>query len=151
AASRGRMQNLQVVGTRPVRGLAEAFHVPPAPGEAMAVRLRYSVGGHTADEDVLAMLGSGNRIPYTGPQGTWYESHRPLTFAHAVGATDGKLESLYPLLGFIATSLKIDPAWEAHRDQVLQVLAAEFNRRIAQGYAQIQAAAQMSRTISANN
>src|SRR5262249_55685596 len=37
------------------------------------------------------------------------------------------------------------------RDQVLQVLAAEFNRRIAQGYAQIQAAAQMSRTISANN
>lgn len=97
APYRGRMQNLQVVGTRPVRGLAEAFHLPPAPGEAMAVRLRYIVGGHTADEDVFAMLGSGNRIPYTGPQGTWYESHRPLTFAHAVGATDGKLESLYPL------------------------------------------------------
>jgi len=47
------------------------------------VRLRYGVGSRTADEDVFAMLGSGNRIPYTGPQGTWYESHRPLLFARA--------------------------------------------------------------------
>jgi hypothetical protein len=33
----------------------------------------------------------------------------------------------------------------------MQVLAEEFNRLIARGYAQIQAAAHMSRTISANN
>jgi hypothetical protein len=51
----------------------------------------------------------------------------------------------------VATSLKIDPAWEAHRERVMQHLAAEFNRLIAQGYAQIQAAAQLSRTISASN
>jgi len=148
---RGRMPSLQVVGSRPVHGLPEAFQVPPSPGEAMAMRLRYAVGGRTADEDVFAMLGSGNRIPYTGPQGTWYESHRPLLFAHAIGATDGKLQSMYPLLGFIATSLRVDPAWQAHRERVMQQLSAEFNRLIAKGYAQIQAAAQLSRTISANN
>jgi hypothetical protein len=151
APYRGRMERLEVVGTRPVRGLPEAFHLPPSPGEAMAVRLRYVVAGHTVDEDVYGMLGSGNRIPYTGPQGTWYESHRPLVLTHAVGAIDGKLDGLYPLLGFIATSVTIDPAWEAHRQQVMQQLSVEFNRMIARGYAQIQAAAQLSRTISANS
>ena len=149
--NRGRMPGFTVVNSRPVKGLPEAFGLPPTPGEGMAVRLRYSAGGATADEDVFGFLGSGNRVPYTGPQGTWYESHRPLVLAHAVGATGGKLEGMYPLLGFIATSMKVDPAWEAHRQRVLQYLSAEFNRYIAQGYAQIQAAAQLSRTISANN
>ena len=96
--------------SRPVHGLPEAFRLPPSPGEAMAVRLRYAVGGRTADEDVFAMLGSGNRIPYTGPQGTWYESHRPLLFAHAIGATDGKLQSMYPLLGHTGGSPSSRPS-----------------------------------------
>jgi hypothetical protein len=150
-AYRGKQQGLQVIGTRPVSGLAEAFGYPPTPGEAMGVRLRYARGAQTADEDIYAMLGSGNRVPYTGPQGTWYESHRPLVFAHAIGATNGRLDSMYPLLGYIATSLRVDPAWLKHRQHVEQQLAAEFNRLIAKGYAQIQAAAQLSRTISANN
>ena len=115
------------------------------------MRLRYVVNGRTADEDVYAMLGQGERVPYTGPQGTWYESHRPLILAHAVGATDGNLDRMYPLLAFIATSARVDPAWEAHRRQVMQQLSAQFNQYIARGYAQIQAAAQLSRTISANN
>jgi hypothetical protein len=148
---RGRLPGLQIVRARPVRGLAEAFGMPPTPGEAMVVRLRYAVGGGTAEEDVFGLLGSGNRVPYTGPQGTWYESHRPLVLAHAVGARAGTLENTYPLLGFVATSLRVDPAWQAHRERVMQHLSAEFNRLIAQGYAQIQAAAQLSRTISAGN
>jgi hypothetical protein len=148
---RGRMPNLQVVGTRPVRGLLEAFRLPPSPGEAMAVRLRYALNGRLAEEDVYGMLGSGNRIPYAGPQGTWYESHRPLILAHGVGATDGRLDSMYPLLAFVATSLRVDPAWEAHRQHVLRLLAAEFKRLMDQGYQRIQAAGQLSRTISANN
>jgi len=148
---RGRMQGLQVVGTRPVKGLPEAFHLPPTPGEGMAVRLRYTANGRPVDEDVFGMLSSGNRVPYTGPQGTWYESHRPLILVHAVGATDGKLQSMYPLLGFVATSLQVDPGWEAHRQKVMQQLSVQFNQYIARGYAQIQAAAQLSKTISANN
>lgn len=148
---RGNRHNLQVVGFRPVVRLAEAFGAPSSPGEAISMRIRYIAGGETVDEDIYGMLGSGNRIPYQGPQGTWYESHRPLVFVHAMGATNGGLESMYPLLGFIATSLKVDPAWEAHRQRVMQQLSAEFDQLIARGYAQIQAAAQLSRTISANN
>lgn len=151
APYRGRMPNLQVVNTRPVRGLPEAFRLAPTPGEAMAVRLRYAAGGRVAEDDMYAMLGAVSRVPYTGPQGTWYESHRFLILAHSIGATDGRLDSMYPLLGFIATSLRIDPAWEAHRAHVMRVLSAEFDRMIAQGYQRIQAAGQLSRSISANN
>jgi hypothetical protein len=151
AQYRGRMPNLQVVNTRPVQGLIEAFRLPPSPGEAMSMRVRYVLNGRPAEEDLYGMLGAGNRIPYSGPQGTWYESHRSLILAHAIGATDGRLDSMYPLLGFIATSLRVDPAWEAHREHVMKLLKAEFDRLIARGYERIQAAGQLSRTISANN
>lgn len=150
---RGRMQNLQRVDQQPVdpARLASAFSQPPTPGEAMRVRLRYTLNGRPVDEDVYGMLGAGNRVPYTGPQGTWYESHRPLWFAHAYGATDGQLSQVYPLLTYIVSTLRLDPMWQARREQVQQQINDEFNRNIARGYAQIQAAAQMSRTISANN
>lgn len=150
---RGRMPSLQVVGNRPVdaAGLANAYRRPPIPGDALAYRIRYDVGGRTADEDLVGLLTAPNRIPYTGPQGTWYESHRALLFAHALGATDGQLQSVYPLLQFIATSVQVDPAWEAHRTTLQQRINREFSAMIANGYAQIQAAAQVSRSISANN
>lgn len=148
---RGRMPNLEVVRARPVKGLFEAFGLPPSPGEAMAVRLRYTVGGRPADEDVFAQLGRGDRVPYTGPLGTWYENHRPLVLGHAIGATGGLLDSMYPLLGFIATSVKADPAWQAHRERVRQQIAAAFDRYIAQGYEAIAAAGRMSAEISRGN
>jgi hypothetical protein len=148
---RGRMPNLQVVSSRPVHGLLEAFRLPPSPGEAMAVRLRYMAGGRMAEEDVYGMLTAVNRIPYTGPRGTTYENQRTLVLAHGVGAIDGRLDSMYPLLGFIATSFRLDPAWEEHRGHVKRLLAAEFDRLMQRGYDRIQAAGQLSRTISANN
>lgn len=150
---RGKQQSLRIVNARPVdpARLAAAFGQPPVAGEAVALRLNYMTNGNLAEEDIYGMVGSGNRIPYTGPQGTWYESHRPLLYVHALGAANGTLDSVYPLLTFIVGSLKIDPRWEAHRQHVLKVLSAEFNKMIARGYGQIQAAAQLSRTISANN
>jgi hypothetical protein len=150
APYRGKQEGLEIVDIRSANGLAAAFGSEVV-GQALAARLRYVVDGAPVDEEVFALLGDGNRVPYTGPQGTWYESHRPLVLAHAIGAKNGQLESMRPLLGFIATSLKVDPAWEAHRQRVVDQLAVEFNRMIANGYAQIQAAAQLSRAISANN
>lgn len=151
APYRGKMPGLQIMGSRPVNGLPEAFRSPQFQGQAIGVRLRYTVNGQPAEEDIYGLLGSGNQIPYTGPQGTWYENHRPLVFVHALGATNGNLDRMYGMLGYIATSARIDPVWEQHRQQVMQYLSAEFNRMIAKGYAQIQAAAQLSKSISANN
>jgi hypothetical protein len=148
---RGGVQNLQWVGWRPVPNLALALGKPAKPGDSIAIRIRYQHGGEAVDEEFYGLLGAGNRVPYTGPQGTTYEFHRPLSYVISMGAKGGRLESLFPLLGFVAASFQVDPVWEGLVQQVNQQLQIQFNQYIARGYAQIQAAAQLSRTISANN
>ena len=152
-AYRGRMPGLRVVGSQPMdpASLSAAFRLPALTGEARSVRLQYQVEGRPAEEDVYALLAPTQRIPYTGPQGTTYESHRHLLMLHSIGATDGLLAQRYPLLAAIATSVRIDPIWDAHRVRVEQALAAEFNRLMQKGYETIAAAGQISRSISANN
>jgi hypothetical protein len=148
---RGNAQNLQFVGWRPVPNLAQALGKPPKPGDSIAVRVRYQLGGEPVDEEFYGLLGAVNPIPYTGPQGTTYEIHRELVFVHSMGAKGGKLESLYPLLGFVAASFQVDPVWERMAQQVNRQLQVQFNQYIARGYAQINAARQLSRAITANN
>ena len=148
---RGRAQNLQVVGYRQIGNLAQALGKPAMPGESLAARVRYTVNGRTIDEEFFALLTSVNRIPYHGPQGTTYESHRVLAYVFSMGAADGKLDGLHPVLGFVASSWRPDPNWERYSQQIYQELSRRFNQYIAQGYAQIAAAGQLSRAISANN
>jgi len=148
---RGNAQNLQFVGWRPVPNLAQALGKPAQAGDSIAIRIRYQLAGEAVDEEFYGLLGAGNQVPYTGPQGTTYEFHRPLTYVFSMGAKGGRLESLYPLLGFVVASFQVDPLWERHAQQVNQQLQAQFNQYIARGYAQIQAAAQLSRSITANN
>ncbi|MGE3924631.1 MAG: hypothetical protein AB7G13_17000, partial [Lautropia sp.] len=153
-AYRGKAPGLRVVSAQSIdpAGLAAAFQASaPAGSDAQMWRLQYQAGGRTVDEDVFGLLTARNRIPYTGPQGTWHESHRLLILPHAIGATDGRLGALYPLLVAIATSVQLDPTWDAHRAELERRISAEFNHQIAAGYSQIQAAAALSRSISANN
>ena len=151
ARYRGRAQNLQIVGMRPIPNLPRALGKPPMAGDSIAARVRYAVNGRTVDEEFFAILGSVVRIPYSGPQGVTYEFHRFLTYAHSMGAADGKLDSLHPVLGYIASSWRTDPAWERYSQQVFQQLSAQFNQNLAAGYARIAAAGRLSRAISANN
>jgi len=148
---RGRAQNLQVVGYRQIPNLAQALGKPAMPGESLAARVRYTVNGRTIDEEFFALLTNVNRIPYHGPQGTTYESHRILTYVFSMGAADGKLDGLHAILGFVVSSFRPDPNWERYSQQVYQELSRRFNQYIAQGYAQIAAAGRLSRAISANN
>jgi hypothetical protein len=150
---RGQQSQLRVVNVHPVDAarLAAAFNQPATPGEGVGARLTYVLNGRPVEEDVYAMLGAVNRIPYTGHQGTTYENHRALLFAHALGAAAGTLDSAYPLLTYIVGSLRLDPQWEQHRQKVMLALAAEFNRQMQTGLAQIDAAGATSRAISANN
>ena len=150
---RGKQPQMRVVNARPVDAgrLAAAFNQPPARGEGVGMRIAYLQNGRPVEEDVYAMLGAVNSIPYTGRQGTWYENQRGLLFVHALGANAGTLDSMYPLLTYIVGSIRIDPEWERRRQQVMQALAAEFQRQMQAGLAQIDAAGAASRAISANN
>lgn len=148
---RGRAQNLRIVGMRPIGNIAAALHKPPVPGESLAARVRYTLNGHTVDEEFFLLLSRPNRIPYHGPQGTSYENHRVLGYVHSMGARDGQLDGLHPLLGYMMSSIEHDPVWEQRRQQVQNQLTAQFERNLAQGYSRIAAAGALSRQISANN
>jgi hypothetical protein len=151
ARYRGKQQNLKLVGSRPIPNLAEALGKPKLEGESIALRVRYTAGGHTVDEDFFGLLTPPLRIPFHGPQGTTYEIHRVLQYVHSMGAIDGKLDGMHPVMGYIESSFKVDPTWEKHSAQVYRKLSEQFNQQMARGYAQIEAAGAASRAISANN
>jgi hypothetical protein len=151
--ARGKMPGFQIIAKRPVdpARLAQAFNSPNARGEAMSMRVRYTLNGAPAEEDFFAFYTAVQTIPYTGPQGTSHEFHRLLWLSHAVGATDGLLASVYPLLGTVAASIRPDENYQRHIQAVQRHITAQFNAYLQRGYDSIAAAAQLSRTISANN
>lgn len=151
--ARGQMPGFAIVGRRPVdtARLAKAFNQPAVPGEAMAMRVTYQVGGRPAEEEFFGYYTATHTIPYSGPQGQSAEYHRLLVLPHAVGATDGLLPSVYPLLATMVSSIRIDEDFLRHKQAVSQHIMAQFNANLQRGYDRIAAAGQLSRTISANN
>ena len=81
----------------------------------------------------------------------WLRHHRVLVMAHSMGAKSGKLESARPLLGFIATSIEYNPAWLNRVGEVKKMQMDYYNRVMAQNYANIKAAGERSKAISAQN
>lgn len=151
--ARGKMPGFQITAKRPVdpARLAQAFKSPNARGEAMSMRVRYTLNGAPAEEDFFTFYTAVQTIPYTGPQGTSHEFWRLLWLSHAVGATDGLLPSVYPLLGTVAASIRPDENYQRHIQAVQRHITAQFNAYLQRGYDSIAAAGQLSRTISANN
>jgi hypothetical protein len=151
ARYRGRESNLQLLGIRPVSNLPQALGQPASPGNGVCIRIRYQSGNDTADEEFYGFMSDIMTIPYTGPQGTMYEYHRALSLVHSVGARNRNLESMRPVLGLIASSFQTDKIWLQRYQAVIQQLNDAYQQALAQGYAQIQAAGQLSGMISANN
>jgi hypothetical protein len=151
--ARGQMPGFQITATRPVdvARLGQAFNYQNLRGEAMSMRVRYTLNGAPAEEDFFTFYTAVQTIPYTGPQGTTHEFHRMLLLSHAVGATDGLLASVYPLLGTVAASIRPDENYQRHIQAVQGYITAQYNAYLQRGYDSIYAAGQLSRTISANN
>jgi hypothetical protein len=141
-------QNFQVVGYRQIRNLAQASANPTCPATRSP---RASATRSTEERSTrfFALLTPSTASPTTA-RGTTYESHRVLTYVFSIGAADGKLDGLHPILGFVASSWRPDPNWGPFPADLPGALAA-LQQYIAQGYAQIAAAGRLSRAISANN
>jgi len=152
ARNRGQMKGLRILGYRPVNDLpkvfSRAFKQGTPEGQGICMRVQYEMNGSPVDEEFYAFMPKLVTIP--AGQG-WAEYHHPMMLVHSIGAKSGKLESVRPLLGFMASSLEINPAWSERLQQVQKMQTDYYNRALAQGYAQIQAAGEMSRAISAQN
>ena len=151
--ARGQMPGFQITAKRPVdvARLGQAFNYQNLRGEAMSMRVRYTLNGVPAEEDFFTFYSAVQTIPYTGPQGTTHEFHRMLLLSHAVGATDGLLPSVYPLLGTVAASIRFDENYQRHIQAVQGFIIAQYDAYLQRGYDSIYAAGQLSRSISANN
>ncbi len=151
--ARGQLPGFAVVGAKPVdaQRMAQAFGESKAQGEAMVVRVKYTLNGRAADEDIYGFYVAVNTIPYVGPQGRSAEYHSMLVMPHAVGATDGLLPSVYPLLDVVVRSIRPDENFVRHRLAVSRHITSQFNAMLQRGYDSIAAAGALSRSISANN
>ena len=128
-------------GHRPVHGLPEALRCAVA-RRGMAVRLRYAVGGRTRTRMSSPCVQRQSHSVH-GAAGHVVREPPALLFAHAIGATDGKLQSRF------RSRLHRDvpsgrSRWVAHRERVCS--SSRGVHRSCQRLCTDQAAAQLSRT-----
>jgi hypothetical protein len=153
APNRSSAKKLRILGYRPVNDLPQTFFGKNAKlkGDGICMRVSYELNGSPVDEEFYGFLSAVEAIPGPNPRIPIMEYHRQLILAHSMGAKSGKLESIRPLLGFMATSLQTDPAWQQRVTEVRKKQGEIYQRIMAQNYRGIQAAGERSRMLTAQS
>lgn len=151
--NRAGMKNLRVLGYRPVKDLPKAFSklfTQGAPeGEGICMRVSYEINGAPVDEEFYGFMTSIQRL--SSPNGRIGEFHRTMLLVHSMGAKSGKLESVRPVLGFVATSIDPNPGWQQRVAEVKKMQGQYYQQAMARNYAGIQAAGERSRQLTAQS
>jgi hypothetical protein len=153
ARNRPNARNLRILGHRPVNNLPQAFfHLYPngAPrgGQGICMRVHYEIDGRPVDEEFYGFMPLTDAIP-SPPDSMEYHSY--LSLVHSIGAKAGRLESVRPLLGFIATSFEVNPAWQQRYDQIHQAQLRQASQNLAQSWASIELGRQLGAQAHASN
>jgi hypothetical protein len=154
ARNRTRARNLRIIGSRPVKNLPQAFpHAfDKAPqGEGICMRVHYELDGSPVDEEFYGFMTTLQTIPSSNPRFQITEYLRMLLMAHSIGAKSGKLESVRPLLGFVATSLENNPGWQKRFGEIKKMQGDYYARVMKANYAGIRAAGERSRQLTAQS
>jgi hypothetical protein len=149
---RSNRPGLRVVGSSPAPQLAQRLHLNlgGAQTEDVCVRVEYTEHGRLFEEEFYGMKFSQD-VPYYGPQGMTIQTNWGFAPLFSFRAEKGALNAARETFWHIAGSVKVNPRWEQIYAQVLQQIQMLFNQQLQAGYANIQAAANMSKAISANN
>ena len=146
--NRRNVKNAKVLGYRPVNNLPAIFPKLLKPGgQGVCMRVQYELDGAPVDEEFYAYMPRPDAIPGNG--GTEYHSY--LYMVHSFGAKSGKLESMRPLLGSIAASVRWNPAWSQRLNEVGRQLQQGVMQQTAATYEGIERAKQMSAQTHASN
>ena len=121
-----------------------------ARGEEACVTLDYSFNGRPMEEEIYGVRVQQD-IPYYGPQGMMLQVNWGFHSLFSFRAEKGQLDAKRELFWQIAASLKVNAPWGELLTQIMKQLQEQFNQALAIGYSQIEAAGQISRTISTNN
>jgi hypothetical protein len=150
--NRRKAGNLRVLGYRPVNNLPAAFtHLTDKPkaGNGICLRVQYELDGSPMEEEFYGLMPPNEVVPYPPNGSTEYHSY--LMLVHSLGAKAGKLESVRPLLGFIATSLEGNPAWDQQAKQIHEAGLNRETQKTAQIFADIEQAKQLGAQVHASN
>jgi hypothetical protein len=150
--NRRNARNLRILGYRPVNNLPKAFShlftegVPK--GNGICMRVQYELDGTPVDEEFYGFMPPPDAIP-SPPSAVEYHSY--LMLAHSMGAKSGKLESMRPLLGYIAKSNNENPAWSKQVTQIHQALMERASQNLAQSWENVRIGKQLSEQAHASN
>jgi hypothetical protein len=148
---RGDRPGLRIVGATPEPIAARyGIDLRGMPSEDARVTLEYLENGRLVQEEIYGLQGRQD-VPFYGPMGGMVQINWGFPRLFSFRAEKGRLDSQRERFWQIARSLRANPAWEQMHGQILQQLKAVFDQYIQMGYNQIQAAAQLSQAISANN
>lgn len=147
---RAQVPGIQVVGTRELPGLAAMLKCDPAKNHGIGVKVTYTENGTPMEEEFYALY---YYIPigYDGPQGHSVQLDWGVDLVHSFKAPVGEIDQHRDLFSYVIHSIHVNPTWMQRAVGINKYLNDQFNRNLAQGYAQIEAAGQLSRQISANN
>ena len=152
--NRRNAKNLKVLGYRPVKNLPAAFpkvfDKSQAPqGEGICMRVSYTLGGSPVDEEFYGFMGKVQ--PIGTPGSRIMEYRRVFLMVHSMGAKSGKLESVRPILGFVATSIEPNPGWQQRFAEVKKMQIAYYDRVQAQNRQEVANAARRSQQLTAQS
>ncbi len=152
---RGNVPGLQIVGAGAMPQLAQMLNVNAASTggvfEGAGAKVQYVAGGRMLEEEFYGLKVSFQGIPTYGAAGCLTQYNWGLSNLFSVRAERGQLDAQRDVAWAIMQSFKVNPQWEQLLARILQQLQQEFDRYIQAGYAQIEAASQLSRQISAQN
>ena len=150
--NRRNARNMRVLGSRPVNNLPAAFtHLTDKPkeGNGICLRVQYELDGSPMEEEFYGVMPPIEVVPYPPNGSTEYHSY--LLLVHSLGAKAGKLESVRPLLGFIATSIEVNPAWNQRAKEIHEAGLNKEVQNLAQERANIEQAGRLGAQIHARN
>ena len=152
--NRRNAKNLKVLGYRPVKNLPAAFpkvfdKSQPLQGDGICMRVSYTLDGSPVDEEFYGFMPRVQQILTPGSRIVEYR--RPFLLAHSMGAKSGKIESVRPLLGFVATSLEPNPGWQQRYTEVKKMQIAYYDRVQAYNRQEVANAAQRSQQLTAQS
>jgi hypothetical protein len=149
--NRASAKNLKVLGYRPVKNMTQTFtklfdKSQPPQGEGICLRVSYQLNGSPVDEEFYGFMPKVQAIATPGSR--IMEYRRFLILAHSMGAKSGKLESVRPLLGFVATSIEPNPGWQDRFAQVKKMQINYYDRIQALNRQEVAVAGQRSRELT---
>jgi hypothetical protein len=149
--NRASAKNLKVLGYRPVKNMTQTFtklfeKSQPPQGEGICLRVSYQLNGSPVDEEFYGFMPKVQAIATPGSR--IMEYRRFLILAHSMGAKSGKLESVRPLLGFVATSIEPNPGWQERFAQVKKMQINYYDRVQAANRQEVAAAGQRSQQLT---